>query len=192
MAETTPETMTKTPTPESRPIRFVLNGEAREVSGTLPTTTLLDYLRGPERLTGTKEGCAEGDCGACTVLVCEPNGSGGLTRRSVNACIQFLPAMNGRAIETIEHLGKDGLTPLQTAMVENHASQCGFCTPGFVMQLHAGWLAGALTDRQSVKDAISGNLCRCTGYGPIIDAGLELAGEEIGRASCRERVFRAV
>lgn len=165
--------------PASRPIRFVLNGETREVSGALPTTTLLDYLRGPERLTGTKEGCAEGDCGACTVLLCEPDGADGIARRSVNACIQFLPAMNGRAVETIEHLGRDGPTPLQVAMVENHASQCGFCTPGFVMQLHSAWLTGALTDRQSVKDVISGNLCRCTGYGPIVEAGLELAAEPV-------------
>lgn len=172
-------TMPAAPALASRPIRFVLNGEAREVSGALPTTTLLDYLRGPERLTGTKEGCAEGDCGACTVLVCEHDGAGGLERRSVNACIQFLPAMNGRAVETIEHLGRDGLTPLQAAMVDNHASQCGFCTPGFVMQLHAAWLTGALADRQSVKDAISGNLCRCTGYGPIIEAGLELVDEPV-------------
>ncbi|NDW03830.1 xanthine dehydrogenase small subunit [Jiella pacifica] len=171
--------MAQATTPASRPIRFVLNGETREVSDTLPTTTLLDYLRGPERLTGTKEGCAEGDCGACTVLLCEPDGDGGIARRSVNSCIQFLPAMNGRAVETIEHLGRDGPTPLQVAMVENHASQCGFCTPGFVMQLHSAWLTGALTDRQSVKDVISGNLCRCTGYGPIVEAGLELAAEPV-------------
>ncbi|MBO0904408.1 xanthine dehydrogenase small subunit [Jiella sonneratiae] len=174
--------MAETPTaatPPSRPIRFVLNGEAREVSGAKPTTTLLDHLRQTERLTGTKEGCAEGDCGACTVLLCEPDGSGGIARRSVNACIQFLPAMNGRAVETIEHLGRDGPTKLQTAMVESHASQCGFCTPGFVMQLHSAWLTGALGDRQSVKDVVSGNLCRCTGYGPIVDAGLAIAGEPV-------------
>ncbi|MBB4003301.1 MAG: xanthine dehydrogenase small subunit [Aurantimonas endophytica] len=157
------------------PIRFVLNGEDRSVSGLRPTTTLLDYLRQTERLTGTKEGCAEGDCGACTVIVTEPDHKGGLQRRTVNACIQFLPAMNGRAVETVEHLGREGLNPIQTAMVEKHASQCGFCTPGFVMQLHAGWLNGAIADRQSVKDLIAGNLCRCTGYGPIVEAGLSLA-----------------
>ncbi|MCQ0987934.1 xanthine dehydrogenase small subunit [Jiella marina] len=171
------------------PIRFVLNGETREVAGLKPTTTLLDYLRGPERLTGTKEGCAEGDCGACTVLVAEPDGEGGLRRRSVNACIQFLPAMNGRSIETVEYLGRDGLTPLQTAMVEKHASQCGFCTPGFVVQLQAGWLTGALTDRQLVKDVISGNLCRCTGYGPIIDAGVELAALPVPDTSAADRAL---
>lgn len=183
--------MPQAPNLSPRPIRFLLNGETREVTGETPTTTLLDYLRGTERLTGTKEGCAEGDCGACTVLVSEPDGSGGIARRSVNACIQFLPAMNGRAIETIEHLGRDGLTPLQTAMVENHASQCGFCTPGFVMQLHAGWLTGALTDRQSVKDAISGNLCRCTGYGSIVEAGLEIAGEPVPDTAAEDAALSA-
>ena len=166
--------MSDAPTP-SDPIRFVLNGEERSVGDLPPTTTLLEYLRRNERLTGTKEGCAEGDCGACTVIVAEANGKGGLQRRSVNACIQFLPAMNGRAVETVEHLGQGGLNPVQAAMVEQHASQCGFCTPGFVMQLHAGWLNGALADRQSVKDLISGNLCRCTGYGPIVEAGLSVA-----------------
>lgn len=158
----------------SAPIRFVLNGEDRTLSGVKPTTTVLEHLRRTERLTGTKEGCAEGDCGACTVLMIAPDGEGGLTRRAVNSCIQFVPSLNGRAIETIEHLGRDGAHPLQTAMVEHHASQCGFCTPGFVMQLYSGWLNGAISDRQSVKDLVSGNLCRCTGYGPIVDAGLAL------------------
>lgn len=113
------------------PIRYILNGQEREIAGVKPTTTVLQHLRQSERLTGTKEGCAEGDCGACTVLMLEPDGENGLRRRAVNACIQFVPSLNGRAIETVEHLGRDGSHPIQTAMVETHASQCGFCTPGF-------------------------------------------------------------
>ena len=158
-----------------RAIRFLLNGDLREVSGLAPTATVLNYLRTTEHLTGTKEGCAEGDCGACTVLLSEPDGQGGLRRRGVNACILFMPALDGRAIETVEHLGGADLAPVQRALVERHASQCGFCTPGFAVQLHATWLDGVLADRQAVKDAIAGNLCRCTGYGPIVEAGLDLA-----------------
>ncbi|SKA30639.1 xanthine dehydrogenase small subunit [Consotaella salsifontis] len=163
----------------AEPIRFILNGEERAIAGLAPTTTILAYLRQHAGLPGTKEGCAEGDCGACTVLLAEPDGVGGLRRRAVNACIQFIPSLHGRAIETVEYLGRGGLHPLQAAMVENHASQCGFCTPGFVMQLYGAWLTGALTDRQSVKDVIAGNLCRCTGYGPIVDAGLDLAARPV-------------
>ncbi|RYG99889.1 MAG: 2Fe-2S iron-sulfur cluster binding domain-containing protein, partial [Alphaproteobacteria bacterium] len=97
------------------PIRFVLNGQPRRIDGARPTTTILEHLRRTERLTGTKEGCAEGDCGACTVLMVEPDGAGGVTRRAVNACIQFVPSLQGRAIETVEHLGRDGPHPVQTA-----------------------------------------------------------------------------
>ncbi|WP_152047242.1 xanthine dehydrogenase small subunit [Aureimonas psammosilenae] len=156
----------------AEPIRFILNGTEREVSGPKATTTILEWLRQDARLTGTKEGCAEGDCGACTVVICEPDGEAGLKRRAVNACIQFMPSLNGRAVETVEHIGRDGLHPVQQALVDLHGSQCGFCTPGFVMQLYAGWWNGRLSDRQEVKDLVSGNLCRCTGYGPIIEAGL--------------------
>ena len=185
-------------TSEARPIRFLLNGSERCVSDLAPTTTVLRYLRESERLTGTKEGCAEGDCGACTVMLAEPDGAGGIERRAVNACIQFLPAMNGRAIETVEGLGTHGGTQgaerLRQEMVERHASQCGFCTPGFVVQLFSGWMTGAMTDRQSVKDLVSGNLCRCTGYGPIIEAGEALAasgapGGQAGDAALAETLL---
>jgi xanthine dehydrogenase small subunit len=156
-------------------IRFLLGDQERTLSNVPPTLTVLEYLRRYERRTGTKEGCAEGDCGACTVLLSEPDGEGSLRHRAVNSCIQFVHSLHGRQLTTVEDLaGPDGtLHAVQLALVEHHGSQCGFCTPGFVMQLFAGWLEGTLTDRQRVKDWIAGNLCRCTGYGPIIDAGLD-------------------
>jgi xanthine dehydrogenase small subunit len=155
------------------PIRFLLGNEERTLDAVSPTLTVLEYLRRNERRTGTKEGCAEGDCGACTVVLSEPDGEGGLKHRAVNSCIQFVSVLHGRQLTTVEDIAPNGtLHPIQQALVEKHGSQCGFCTPGFVMQLYAGWLEGALTDRQSVKDWLAGNLCRCTGYGPIIDAGV--------------------
>ena len=158
-------------------IRFLLGRSECVIADVSPTLTVLEYLRRHARRMGTKEGCAEGDCGACTVVLSEPDANGGLRHRSVNSCIQFVSVLHGRQLTTVEDLKAiDGtLHPIQQAMVQAHASQCGFCTPGFVMQLYAGWLAGELTDRQSVKDWLAGNLCRCTGYGPIIDAGLAAA-----------------
>ena len=119
-------------------IRFVLDGTVRTVRGFDPNTTVLTYLREDLRRTGTKEGCAEGDCGACTVVVAERDGDG-LRYRAINSCIQFLATLDGKALFTVESLkGADGsLHPVQQAMVDCHGSQCGFCTPGFVMSLFA-------------------------------------------------------
>ncbi|MFM9937676.1 MAG: xanthine dehydrogenase small subunit [Novosphingobium sp.] len=151
-------------------VRFLLDGEVIEIADPDPTGTVLEHLRGPLRRTGTKEGCAEGDCGACTVLVGELVGAE-VAWRAVNACIQFLPMLHGKALMTVESLSKGGtLNPLQACMAANGSSQCGFCTPGFVMSLH-GRAIGALGSDLSVADGIAGNLCRCTGYGPILEAG---------------------
>jgi xanthine dehydrogenase small subunit len=149
-------------------IRFVLDGAAIEVEDPDPTATVLDYLRYTLRRTGTKEGCAEGDCGACTVLLGELDGEA-VRWRAVNACILFLPMLDGKALKTVESLG--GTHPVQRAMADGHGSQCGFCTPGFVMSLYARSIGAVGTEGIPVKDVIAGNLCRCTGYGPILEAG---------------------
>jgi xanthine dehydrogenase small subunit len=212
-----------------QPIRFFHQGRVVEVSGAHPTRSVLDWLREDEHCTGTKEGCNEGDCGACTVVIGElpehtdaaaspPNAAPaasaasvvrGLSLRTVNACIQFLPTLNGKALFTVEDLkamasaeppsatpdatghgtGSTAvqpshsaqaakhieLHPVQRAMVDCHGSQCGFCTPGFVMSLYATYehhqAAGSRPSRQQLADDLSGNLCRCTGYRPILDAG---------------------
>ncbi len=144
-------------------IAFLLNGTPVHVSGESPTRTLLDWLRDTRGLKGTKEGCNEGDCGACTVMVTDDAGS-----RALNACILFLPQLHGKAVRTVEGLsGPAGeLHPVQEAMVAHHGSQCGFCTPGFVMSMATAHKSGA-TDHD---DRLAGNLCRCTGYAPIIRA----------------------
>ena len=155
-------------------VRFVLDGALIEAQGVRRTTTVLDYLRERLHRTGTKEGCAEGDCGACVVLVGSLNAAGdGIDYLPVNSCIQLLPALDGKSIKTVESLQQaDGtLHPVQQAMVDCHGSQCGFCTPGFVMSLaHLAHTAPTAPSRGQITDAISGNLCRCTGYQPIIEA----------------------
>jgi xanthine dehydrogenase small subunit len=157
-------------------IRFILNSEDISLSNLRPTETLLDFLRLDRHLTGTKEGCAEGDCGACTVLVGRLI-DGGLRYESVNACIRFLGSLHGTHVVTVEHLAaRDGtLHPVQQAMVDCHGSQCGFCTPGFVMSLYGLWLSTEKPGRAAIEKALQGNLCRCTGYEPIVKAAEQVA-----------------
>jgi xanthine dehydrogenase small subunit len=157
-----------------QPIRFVHRGRVREIRGIDPNTTVLNWLREAAGLTGTKEGCAEGDCGACTVVVGEAAG-GRLRYRAVNACIQFLPTLDGKELVTVEDLAAGGaLHPVQRAMVETHGAQCGFCTPGIVMSLFALYHEAGKPDRARINDALAGNLCRCTGYRPIVDAAVAM------------------
>jgi len=152
-------------------IRFLLDGEIVTMDAPDPTETVLEMLRYRLRRTGTKEGCAEGDCGACTVLVGELQ-EDRICWRAVNACILFLPMIDGRALVTVESLSRGGeLHPVQQAMVEKHGSQCGFCTPGFVMSLYGRSIGAAGTQELCTADVIAGNLCRCTGYGPILASG---------------------
>jgi xanthine dehydrogenase small subunit len=158
-----------------RPIHYYHRGQIHQISGAVPTRTVLQYLREDLRRTGTKEGCAEGDCGACTVVIGELTGAAGqeeLHLRAVNSCIQFLPSLDGKALFTVEDLAAgDTLHPVQQALVDRHGSQCGFCTPGFAMSLFALYEnRETCPEREEIDHTLSGNLCRCTGYRPIIDA----------------------
>ena len=145
-------------------VEFLLNGEIVTVTDASPTRTLLEYLREDQSLTGTKEGCNEGDCGACTVMI-----SDGKTHRSMNACILFLPQLHGKSVRAVEGVATgDTPHPVQQAMVDKHGSQCGFCTPGFIMSMTCAHTNGA-TDYDT---QLAGNLCRCTGYAPIIRAAI--------------------
>ena len=177
-----PAAPTPTPTPASRPIRFVHRGQVVAVGGLESTTSVLGWLREHAGCTGTKEGCNEGDCGACTVLIGSLQEDGQVGWKPVNSCIQFLPTLDGKALLTVEDLGANGTPhPAQQAMVACHGSQCGFCTPGFVMSMAAcrqrqTQVPGDLpATRAAIADALSGNLCRCTGYRPILDAGEQMA-----------------
>ena len=163
------------------PICFRLNGALRSVDRVFPTTTVLDYLRGVERLTGTKEGCAEGDCGACTIVVARP-GDGGARYEAVNSCLMLVPQLAGCDVLTIEGLAaRDGtLHPVQSALIEADATQCGFCTPGFAMAMFAFAQDGSAKDDATIHEALAGNLCRCTGYRPIVESCRKLAPAPAG------------
>jgi len=153
-------------------IRFLRRGRPVEVVPASPTETLLDYIRLREGSLGTKEGCNEGDCGACTVALGRLKG-GRLAYEPVNACIHLLGMADGAEIVTVEDLAEgDRLHPVQAAMVEHHGAQCGFCTPGIVMSLFALHHEDAAPGRAEICDRLAGNLCRCTGYRPIVDAAL--------------------
>lgn len=151
-------------------IRFLLNQELREEQSIDPNMTVLNYLRIHAGKTGTKEGCASGDCGACTVVIAELDGDN-LRYRSINSCLTFISALDGKQLISVEDL-KDGnnLHPAQQAMVDCHGSQCGFCTPGFVMSMFALGKNNSHPSHEDIHEALAGNLCRCTGYRPIIDA----------------------
>ena len=154
-------------------VRFILDGEIIELHDVDPTRTVLQLLREDLHRTGTKEGCAEGDCGACTVALAELDGSGErIEVHAVNSCIQFIPTLDGKELITVESLADTdgGLHPVQQALVNEHASQCGFCTPGFVMSLFAMFKTQVKPTRREIADTLSGNLCRCTGYRPIVEA----------------------
>ena len=152
-------------------VRFILDDQIVELNDFDPTRSVLQYLREDLHKCGTKEGCAEGDCGACTVVVGEAV-DGQLQLRSINACLLLTPMLHGKLLITVESLqgGLSELHPVQQAMVDCHGSQCGFCTPGFVMSLFALYKNQLNPDRDQINDNLSGNLCRCTGYRPIIEA----------------------
>ena len=159
-----------------------MNGELRTVASVSPTTTVLDWLRLEARLTGTKEGCAEGDCGACTVVVGR-RVDGTLQYQAVNSCLMLLPQLDGRALLTVEGLAVPGgaLHVVQQALIDADATQCGFCTPGFVMAIFAFRHGGEAADDALIHETLAGNLCRCTGYRSIVDACRRMGGEATDR-----------
>ncbi|MDU8361781.1 xanthine dehydrogenase small subunit [Pseudomonas syringae group sp. J309-1] len=163
-------------------IQFLLNNELRTEHSLDPNLTVLNYLREHLHKSGTKEGCASGDCGACTVVVGEletdAQGEDSLRYRSLNSCLTFVASLHGKqliSVEDLKHQGK--LHSVQQAMVDCHGSQCGFCTPGFVMSLFALQKNNAQPDSHKTHEALAGNLCRCTGYRPILDAAEQSCGK---------------
>jgi xanthine dehydrogenase small subunit len=179
-------------------LHFIRSGRRVRIAQFAPHATLLDWLRLDERATGTKEGCAEGDCGACAVVIARER-DGRLVHESVNACITLLGQIDGAELITVEDLAENGaLHPVQEAMARLHGSQCGFCTPGIVMSLFAHYHScGGRTDRDTINDVLAGNLCRCTGYRPIVDSALEVcrtgADDQFTRkAAARHAALRAL
>jgi xanthine dehydrogenase large subunit len=155
---------------------FVLNGKPVRVEGVPPTTTLLDWLRGSGQ-TGSKRGCDEGDCGACTVAIVERDSAGKATYRAINSCIALLPMFAGREVVTVEGLAAgEKLHPVQEAMVGHYGSQCGYCTPGFVVSMFEAYHRDDVKEHCQISDQLCGNLCRCTGYRPIRDAMIAALG----------------
>ena len=182
----------------SDPIRYLYRGAVRELAGAAPAKTVLQHLREDLHATGTKEGCAEGDCGACMVVVGSLQEDGQVELKAVNSCLQLMPTLDGKALFSVEDLQQaDGaLHPVQQAMVDSHASQCGFCTPGFVMSLWAMYLNrgrdSAAAPRGEIDATLSGNLCRCTGYRPIIAAARrmgQLPPVELDRAALARQLL---
>ena len=173
-------------------IQFMLNDrliviDFQEHPGLKPTTTVLNYLRTLPGFKGVKEGCAEGDCGACTVVVAEPD-HGKLVYRTLDSCLVFLPQIHGKQLITVEHLSQGNqLHPVQQAMVDHNGSQCGYCTPGVVMSLFGLFKNTVNPDRDTIHDALTGNLCRCTGYRPIAGAAVSSChGDTADKFSERE------
>lgn len=161
----------------TRPVQLLFRGAVHSVTPTSIQLTVLQWLREEQRACGTKEGCNEGDCGACTVVVGELDPHGEVQLSAINACLQLLPALDRKALFTVEDLQTlmpaGALHPVQQAMVDGHGSQCGFCTPGFIMSLFASYeQRNQAPSRAVVEDVLSGNLCRCTGYRPIVDAAI--------------------
>ena len=159
------------------PVQFNLNGVLCVEDGLPPTTSVLDYLRQHKGKTGTKEGCAEGDCGACTIVLAREDESGTAIYEAVNSCLLMLPQLDGANVVTVEGIADaDTLDPVQAAMVETDGTQCGFCTPGFIMALYALRQGGEEPTDEVIHEALAGNLCRCTGYTPIVAAAKKACG----------------
>ena len=179
-------------------LQFIRSGHRVRIEQFAPRATLLDWLRLEERSTGTKEGCAEGDCGACAVVLARER-DGRLVHESVNSCITLLGQIDGAELITVEDLAENGaLHPVQEAMARLHGSQCGFCTPGIVMSLFAHYHScDGRTSRDTINDVLAGNLCRCTGYRPIVDSAVEVcktgADDQFTRkAAARLQTLRAL